>query len=193
LWVPQDSPGNFNDSELTTPINKMNTQTSQLKLTLGFIAQQSIGYNRDFHFKFPVLALQAEFVVRNLEGKITVSRTSEGLLTQGEFRAIIDSVCSRCLAAFEDTLKTDFTELYTFPTHVQEDTELIYPEDGQIDFTPILGEYLMIELPINPLCKGDCKGLCVVCGNDLNNEACDHGTEAIDPRLEILKSLLDED
>ena len=171
----------------------MNTQTSHLKFNLGFIAQQSIGYNRDFHFQFSVLALQPEFVVRNLEGKIVVSRTSEGLLIQGRFQALFDSVCSRCLVTFEDVLKTDFTELYTFQSHVQKDTELIYPENGQIDFTPIVGEYLMIELPINPVCKNDCKGLCVVCGNDLNTEVCDHGIESIDPRLEILKSLLDED
>jgi len=171
----------------------MNTQTSQLKLNLGFIAQQSIGYSRDFHFKFPILALQPEFVARKLDGQIVVSRTSEGLLIQGEFRALIDSICSWCLGAFEEVLKTEFAELYTFPTHVQEDTELIYPDDGQIDFAPIVGEYLIIELPMNPVCKEDCKGLCSVCGNNLNIEVCDHGTESIDPRLEILKSLLDED
>jgi uncharacterized protein len=171
----------------------MKTKTVQLKLNVGFTTQQSVGFSREFHFEFPIIRLGLDFEVQDLDGKIKISRTSEGLLTRGVFNATTDAICSRCLENFKQLLKTDFTELFTFIDHVQDGTELIYPEDGQIDFAPILGEYLILEIPINPTCKQTCKGLCPICGNNLNTESCDHGPVQIDPRLEILKNLLDED
>ncbi len=171
----------------------MKINSSPLFVNVGFIAKESIGYSREFLFKFPSVVLKPDFQVQNLEGKIIISRTSEGLLTRGKFRAIVDAICGRCLTNFDLGLETNFTELITFASHVKEDTEMIYPEDGQIDFTPVVGEYLMLEIPINPLCKVNCKGLCPVCGNNLNVEKCEHSEESIDPRLEILKSLLDEE
>jgi uncharacterized protein len=74
-----------------------------------------------------------------------------------------------------------------------EDTEMIYPEDGQVDLAPVVREYLLLEMPINPVCKADCRGLCPICGNDLSQERCDHGSDPIDPRMSILKTLLDSD
>lgn len=171
----------------------MKTSSSPLLVNVGFIAQQSIGYSRDFYFELPSATLKPDFQVKNLEGKITFSRTSEGLLARGKFKAIVDDVCGRCLTPFVLSLEAEFTELITFASHATEDTEIIYPEDGQVDLTPIVGEYLMLEIPINPICKVDCKGLCLICGNNLNIEKCDHGTEPIDPRLKILKSLLDDE
>jgi uncharacterized protein len=171
----------------------MNTHNKQLQINVGFIAQGDIGYSRDFQFDHPTLVLQPDLEFSGFKGSVDVSRTSEGLLFQGKFHANFATVCSRCLIGFKQPLSTDFTELYTFQSHVQEDTELIYPEDGQIDLGPILREYLLLEFPINPICKSDCQGLCPVCGNNLNQVECDHGPDLIDPRLSVLKTLLDED
>jgi uncharacterized protein len=171
----------------------MNTKNAQLKFNVGFIAQQSIGYNRDFEFEFPIVEFESETVLHNFDGRIGVSRTSEGLLLRSKFQALINSTCSRCLVKFEQKLETEFTELFTFKTHVHEDTELIYPEDGNIDFGPILREFFLLEVPINPVCKIDCKGLCPICGNNINIKTCDHRKELGDPRLAILKTLLDDD
>jgi len=171
----------------------MNTQTSQLQLNVGFIAQQSIGYNRSFQFEVPQLVLSPENQFETVYGEIRFSRTSEGLLAQGKFQAQTESVCGRCLEAFVKTLETDFAELFSFPGHTQEDTELILPDGGQIDFGPIVGEYLALEIPITLVCRVDCKGLCVECGNNLNETPCDHKIRDVDPRMAVLKSLLDKD
>jgi len=171
----------------------MNNQNTQLQFNVGFIAQQSIGYNRDFQFSFPIVHFQPEIVLQDFEGRIEVSRTTEGLLFRSKFQASINATCSRCLVNFEQKLKTEFTELFTFKTHAYEDTELIYPEDGNIDYGPMIREYFLLELPINPLCQDECKGLCPVCGNNINIKACNHGEETGDPRLAILKTLLEDD
>ena len=54
---------------------------------------------------------------------------------------------------------------------------LILPEDGHIDLEPLIREYLTLEIPIQPLCKPDCKGLCVECGENLNERLCEHQTK----------------
>jgi uncharacterized protein len=171
----------------------MDNQIAQLLLNVGFVAQQDIGYRRVFPFEFPILLLQPDHKFQKFKGSIEVSRTSEGLLSQGKIQAFVGATCSRCLDDFDQTLVAEFTELFVFASHAQEDTELIYPEDGQIDFGPIVLEYLLLEMPIKPVCKEACKGLCSVCGNNLNEEQCDHGPESIDPRMAVLKSLLDQD
>jgi uncharacterized protein len=52
---------------------------------------------------------------------------------------------------------------------------------------------MFLEVPINPLCKEDCAGLCPVCGENLNENPHDHAEENSDPRLEQLKALLDDE
>lgn len=173
-------------------LNPMDTRTDNLQLNVGFIAQESIGYSRDFIFGLPTLSPLPDLELRNLEGKVQVSRTSEGLLFRGQFQAYTAAICSRCLCDFDQLLKTDFTELYTFASHATDDTELVYPENGQVEFGPVVWEYLLLETPINPVCRPDCKGLCSICGNDLNIEVCNHEPDTIDPRLSVLKGLLDE-
>jgi uncharacterized protein len=171
----------------------MNTQNKQLQLNVGFIAQGDIGYSREFLFDCPSLFIQPDLQLSGLKGMAAISRTSEGLLFQGEFQADIHATCCRCLTSFDQHLTTDFAELFTFQSHAQDDTELIYPEDGHIDLGPIIREYLLLEFPINPICKTDCQGLCPICGKNLNQGVCDHRSDPIDPRMSVLKKLLDSD
>ena len=170
----------------------MSKLSNPFRLNVGFIAHQSIGYRRDFDFEFAKIFLPPDLSLENLRGIASVSRTSEGLLIQVKITTSIQASCVRCLEDFGQPLEVDFTELYTFATHALPSTELIYPENGQIDLGPLVREYLTIEIPINPICKNDCKGLCPVCGGNLNQSPCDHEPEAIDPRFSVLKSLLDD-
>ena len=169
----------------------MLTNPSLLRLNVGFVVGQAIGYSRDFAIEVPELTFSDEFTVRNLVGNVLVSRTTEGLLVQVRGHAETGFECVYCLNAFDYTLQLDFIEMYTFPSHADEDTELILPDDLQIDLQPLLREYLTLEIPISPVCQPDCKGLCPVCGENRNRVACDHADEPGDPRLAVLKSLLD--
>jgi uncharacterized protein len=166
---------------------------SLLRLNVGFIVGQSIGYSRDFSIEIPELSFSDEFVVHNFVGNVLVSRTTEGLLVQVKGKAQTEFECVYCLDAFDHTLRLDFVEMYTFPSHVVENTELILPDDQQIDLQPLLREYLTLEIPISPVCKPDCKGLCPVCGENQNQTTCNHDDDHRDPRLAVLKLLLDDD
>jgi uncharacterized protein len=62
-----------------------------------------------------------------------------------------------------------------------DESGLVVPEDGNIDLEPIVYEYLLLEIPINPVCREDCKGLCDICGENLNEESHNpHTHEEID-------------
>jgi uncharacterized protein len=101
------------------------------------------------------------------------------------------SECVRCLIQFDQALNSDFTELYAFSKNSVTESELILPEDGYIDLYPLVREFMLLEVPISSICRPDCLGLCQICGNNLNEEQCEHDQESIDPRLAKLKSLLE--
>jgi uncharacterized protein len=91
----------------------------------------------------------------------------------------------------EQPLDVEFSELYAFSIKTAGDTGLMLPEDGHIDLAPLLREYMLLEVPINPLCHPECRGLCPVCGEILGEEDHHHEEDMIDPRLARLKALLD--
>ncbi|HQU36706.1 MAG TPA: DUF177 domain-containing protein, partial [Anaerolineales bacterium] len=64
------------------------------------------------------------------------------------------------------------------------------PEDRQIDLAPMLREYALLEVPINPLHDEECKGLCIECGQDLNLKDCGHSQGNEDSPFSVLKKLL---
>jgi uncharacterized protein len=95
----------------------------------------------------------------------------------------------RCLETFLQPLKWSFTDLYAFDKRSISESNLLVPENGQIDLEPLLREYALLEFPISPVCKPDCKGLCPLCGENLNKTDCGHRLESDSP-FAALKDLL---
>jgi uncharacterized protein len=166
--------------------------SSFLRLNVGFIIHETVGYSRKFDFNTPTLHLPPDLNLTNLAGEVTFSRTQEGLLAQAIFNARTEVECGRCLSPAVISLTTHFSELFVFPSHVREETDLTLPDTGIIDLSPMLREYLLLEIPINPVCRPDCRGLCPVCGENLNIVQCNHTQQSIDPRFSSLYSLLDD-
>lgn len=166
---------------------------SLLRLNVGFIIHQAIGYSRDFSIEVPDLTLSDDLSVKNLIGNVKVSRTTEGLLVQADGQTYMDAECVFCLKAFEQPLHLEFVEMYTFPSQADANTDLVLQDDLHIDLIPMLREYLHLNMPISPVCKPDCKGLCPICGDNLNLSNCNHDEEVGDLRFSVLKTLLNDD
>ena len=97
--------------------------------------------------------------------------------------------CHRCLAPIEQTLVVDVDDLVT-----------VDPDDGQptveadrIDLVPIVRDAVGLAMPLRPLCKADCKGLCPVCGSDLNSDPCGGHDEAPENPFTVLEHLFDSE
>jgi uncharacterized protein len=168
-------------------------QHNPLRLNVGFIIHETPGFTRDFEFDFPHLELSPDLPVKDFKGKISFSRTQKGILAEASFTATFPLECARCLDPILNTITSDFTELFALKESSETEEELIIPEDGYIDFTPIVREYLLLDMPHKPVCREDCAGLCPICGANHNETQCDCKTEDIDPRLSKLKDLLDND
>ena len=161
-----------------------------LRLNVGFIIKESIGYSRIFPFDYDQIHFDPDLDLEKLTGTAEITRTPQGLLVQANLFALLASECGRCLTPLSVPLNAQFAELYASSQRHVTESGLILPEDGHIDLEPLAREYLILEVPINHICKPDCKGLCPVCGENLNERACGHQNEDLDPRLSALKKLL---
>ena len=170
----------------------MSDPHSPLRLNVGFIVAQSAGFNRDFPFDLPQINIPPDLQIGSLSGSIRASRTPQGILLQGGVVSRMTLECVRCLTNFQQSLDINFTELYAFSQRYVTDSGLLMPESGIIDLAPVLREYILLEIPISPLCSVECKGLCLICGNNLNESTCNHDDEMGDPRFAALKTLLDK-
>ncbi|HEY2981508.1 MAG TPA: DUF177 domain-containing protein [Anaerolineales bacterium] len=161
-----------------------------LRINVGFLVNQEVGYSHEFPFEFKKIQVSDDLSLRDFSGLATMGRTPQGLLVQGEFSGETTLQCVRCLTDYEHRLRWDLTELYAFKTKSVTDSGLIVPEDAQIDLAPLMREYALLEVPINPLCRPDCKGLCPVCGENRNDVDCGHRPQQDDSPFAVLKNLL---
>jgi uncharacterized protein len=110
----------------------------------------------------------------------------EGVLVSGEVEVPLEGSCARCLEPIEDTLDLDVQELYAYPGSTTESTseedEVRLVEGERIDLEPMVRDAVVLALPLSPVCSEDCRGLCVDCGQRLDDLPPDHTHEVTDPR-----------
>lgn len=169
----------------------MTNPQKPFRINVGFIVHEEVGYNHKFPFEFEEAVLGEDLVLTNFNGEIEIGRTSQGLIARGSFEGETILECARCLNDFTYKLNWEITELFAFkPEMVDDDDVLPLPDSAQIDFAPILREYALLDVPINPLHSPDCKGLCLECGQDLNVADCGHKDIEDDLPFSALKDLL---
>ncbi len=94
----------------------------------------------------------------------------ESLLVQGTVTAILNSVCALCTKEFQEPFSFDFEERFVKDPDPEDEC---YPMGSEaLDLTQAVLDNLFLNLPLQSLCKEDCKGLCPVCGCDLNTVQC---------------------
>ena len=160
------------------------------RINVGFIAHEEIGRSHDFPFELDKVSLGDDLELRLVEGIVNISRTPQGLFLQADFSAETTLECVRCLTDFEYELDWSFTELYAFDKRSETESELILPDDGYLELGALIREFALLEIPISPICRPDCQGLCTECGQNLNERDCGHGPEESDSPFAKLKDLL---
>jgi uncharacterized protein len=143
-------------------------------INIGFLINQSIGYARVIPIEAEEFDFDDEFVVKKLAGEIELIRNQDGFRSMAEFKGYIDNECGRCLEPFQEMVHGTFEEFFTFPFIEPSEDEIQVSESGNVDFKPILHDYILMEIPISPVCKPDCKGLCDICGANRNLIDCGH-------------------
>ncbi|MFC1961202.1 DUF177 domain-containing protein [Chloroflexota bacterium] len=165
-----------------------------LKLNAGFLLSQSLGTSRNVDFDVPELIVTSDLTLAFLRGVLRLSRTTEGVLVQGELNTALDGECRRCLTPVTQHITLDLEELFIHnPDEAQADTTFVIADDAVLDLTPLLREEIIVNTPLALLCKTDCAGLCLHCGQNLNNSLCECETDDIDPRFAVLLQLKNQE
>ncbi len=160
-----------------------------LRINVGDITGAGPGYSQDASLDLPALYVAADLALEYLRGPFRLSRTREGVLLQGQLQAGMQVECSRCLTPTLAELTLQLEELYSYP--VTAGVEFCVAEDGILDLAPLLRAEVLIAGGRGLLCRPSCRGLCPVCGINLNQRDCDCERDTPDPRMAALRQLLD--
>ncbi len=99
--------------------------------------------------------------------------------------------CDRCTQQIQKRYHYTFTHVLVLSLQEDDDEKFVEVQNDELDLDELIRADILLELPSKYLCRQDCKGICPVCGKNLNEGACNCNTHQIDPRLEVLKTLID--
>ncbi|TMC74160.1 MAG: DUF177 domain-containing protein [Chloroflexi bacterium] len=174
-----------------------------MKINVAPLLKQPVGAQTDYQLTESPIdphgenAGLTEAGATSIDAEIVATHTNPGAYLEGDAHATIAEQCSRCLRSIETPVESHFAEQYYSTIDVESGDPKESPppdvkrigSDFKIDLTPLLREELILATPLAPLCRPDCKGLCLVCGRDLNDEPHDHDAPVEEgwTRLEKLK------
>ena len=126
-----------------------------------------------------------------VELDLRLESVTEGVYVSGTGAAPLAGECARCLDPLADELEVELGELFAYPDSVTDETtdadELPRVVDEHIDLEQTVRDAVVLALPLAPLCRPDCAGLCPDCGEKWADLPPDHGHETLDPRWAALR------
>ena len=137
-------------------------------------------------------------VVTPVELEFDIHKDKDKFRLVGRVRTELELTCSRCVEPYRFPIDATFDQRYLPASDAatdseieveQDDLETSYYENDQIDLSELMREQFYLALPMKPLCREDCRGLCPQCGTNLNTGTCDCSPVWEDPRLAALKQL----
>ncbi len=167
-----------------------------MKIVLSEITEE--GLDIDFEETFTAGPLRLLSPVR---AKLRIDKVGSEVLARGELVSDIELQCSRCLASFSKDVSINVNVVYhpleeltgEEKHEIKEDElDMGFYKGDELDIHDLVQEQIMLSVPMKPLCKENCRGLCPRCGADLNVTGCTCEQREPDPRLAVLKKLLDD-
>ena len=167
-----------------------------IRLNLTTLAHAKPGHSRTVKIEVGAAEI-GELQVACLQGELSFARMTADIFVEGTICIEVRTTCTRCLTEFLASLKIKLADEITLPGAELTPEYPVRVENGWVDLTPLLLQYIWLELPSNPICSPDCKGLCSHCGHNLNYGECGCEEEsseeiAIDPRWQALRQLKEE-
>jgi uncharacterized protein len=141
-----------------------------------------------FSEEVPGLGLDVGRVRPLMDFDLRLDSLVEGVLVAGSVRGGYMFECIRCLKPFEQPFEVALSEILAYEDMpgAEEGYQVV---GDHANLEPVIRDAVMLAMPLNPLCRPECKGLCPVCGTDLNADDCGHRAERADLRWEPLARL----
>lgn len=168
-------------------LNELRKKNAPLHVEAGFGDKQ-------LDLRGPLASLRSR-----VHSQLRVALSGERVTVDGHIDGDLEITCCRCAKGFPGRVEKSFAvEYWPDPkvAHEGEEVELSYDDleigfyrDDKIDLSAIVTEQILLDIPMKPVCKESCKGLCDQCGTDLNEEACKCERKNLDPRLAVLEQI----
>jgi len=171
-----------------------------MQINVAQLLRASIGSVRDYEIK-KIIDITGDGVNSLVQGKVRLMRTNRSILVKGELETDVELTCGRCLSPFKCPLKINLEEEYYPTADVDTGAPLAAPdepgsftidENHILDLTEAVRQYALLAIPMKPLCKENCAGLCPFCGQNLNRGPCGCPLKSADPRWAELSKLKKE-
>ena len=171
----------------------------RMQFNVSTLLKEPVGSARGYTLDEEEVRLD-DLLAAPLHGSVRFTRTEKGIWVHAQVATAVHCTCSRCLAEYPQRLEFTFDEEF-FPTiDVNTGARLPPPPPESdaftidahhiLDITEVIRQYALLTIPMKPLCRADCRGLCPACGADLNKGPCTCQTQSPDPRWEALRRLL---
>ncbi len=168
-----------------------------LQYNVSSLLKEPVGSTREYDVEGRALVNEEGPAVRDVSGSARFLRTNEGILVSAALHGVERDRCSRCLREIEVPVALDFQEVFYPKANIQTGVRLPRPDDLEafriderqiLDLEEAIRQFWTVALPMQPLCRADCRGLCSQCGKDWNEGDCDCSPPA-DERWSALQAL----
>ena len=99
--------------------------------------------------------------------------------------------CDRCMEDFQDERELEMEHILVTSLENGAEGDFVLIDNYQLPLDELVEADLILSLPFKNLCREDCRGLCPICGRNLNEGLCGCRPQTADPRLEVLRQLID--
>jgi uncharacterized protein len=166
-------------------------------INVSTLLGEPLGSSRDYSPVDERVSVRDDAYERVVAGRVHLIRSPRGVLVSARFDYDVASECARCARAFELPLRVAFDEEYvlledphtTARGRKVDADDFTIDEHRHLDLSEAVRQYEASALPLYPLCRPDCRGLCPTCGADLDDADCACGTAIIDARWGALGAL----
>ena len=167
-----------------------------MRINVSQLLKEPIGSTRNYEVSDTIDVAGGDRIV---QGEVKLVRTDRGILVKGTLYTVIEVTCSRCSTLFSCPLALNIEGEYFPTTDVVSGASLPLSEETGyftiderygLDLTEAIYQYIMLAVPMKPLCREDCAGLCPNCGHNLNQEPCNCLSQKVDSRWSELRKCL---
>ncbi len=171
-----------------------------MQFNVAQLLKDTTGATREYEVHESANLLADVAAVAPYTGRLRLMRINGGILATARIDTSVQLTCSRCLVSVVQPLHIEFAERFCptidvvtgnpVPQDADEQDTFLIDEFHTLDITEAVRQYALVSLPLSPLCRDDCLGLCPICGQDRNVTHCECEAEQVDPRLSVLGQLL---
>ena len=170
-------------------------------INVSTLLQEPLGSSRDYRATDELATVPEADFERRVSGRVRLIRSQRGVLVSAALNYEVELECARCARTFRAPITVTFDEEYVLAeegARPDADEPPLDPDDFRIDehrhldLSEAIRQYELAALPLLPLCRPDCRGLCPTCGADLNEAPCACRAAETDERWGALSALADQ-